>query len=200
MSDEKAEMNNRMTKAGIIMISGESTKQQISALADGELPEAEAEDIIAVLRQSGKADWDVYHQIGDVLRNEAMAQPLSAGFSAQLAMRLAAEPPLLAPGIRRGKRDHTRWSLAVAAIAATLVGFVIAPHLLHDTAVDQAGSTTAAGAISHAAVIAQSDLAISDRREAVLNEYLRIHQSSHPSIYGATQLARPVDLNRATDH
>src|SRR5690606_1097531 len=38
-------------------------------------------------------DWELYHRVGDVLRSEELAAPLSAGFAARMAARLDAEAP-----------------------------------------------------------------------------------------------------------
>ncbi|MEV4778783.1 sigma-E factor negative regulatory protein [Burkholderia sp. LMU1-1-1.1] len=66
--------------------------ENISALADGELPHSERELAFAALDTvEGQAAWRAYHLTGDVLRDEADGT-LSAGFSAALAARLAAEP------------------------------------------------------------------------------------------------------------
>jgi sigma-E factor negative regulatory protein RseA len=74
------------------------TQEQISALLDSELGDAHIEGTLASLRRSeGRTTWDVYHQIGDVLRSEDMAQDLSLGFTARLLSRLDEEPPILAP-------------------------------------------------------------------------------------------------------
>ena len=76
----------------------ELSKQQLSVFADGELPKQEVPEVMAALRAAEhKSDWDIYHQIGDVLRSDTMAAPVSARFTESLAARLAAEPPLLAP-------------------------------------------------------------------------------------------------------
>ena len=206
MSDEKVELNNRITKAENVMARGELSKQQISAFADGELPDHEVEATMkALTAPGGQLDWDLYHQIGDTLRSETMAIPLSAGFADRFAARLADEPPLLAP--RRRFRDRLSQVLpvAVTAMAAALTGFVIAPQLMRDEADDHAVPTTVAETISHASVIAkadiaQSEIASSDPSAPAINDYIRIHHSSHPSLYGATQLARPVDLNSPSDH
>ncbi len=68
--------------------------ENISALADGELADSERELAFAALGSAqGRAAWQAYHLIGDVLR----AQPhgvLSAHAAAALAERLAAEPAL----------------------------------------------------------------------------------------------------------
>ena len=188
------------------MASGESSKQQISAFADGELPDHEVETIMAVLKASdGRSDWDMYHQIGDTLRSETMALPLSAGFTAQLSARLAAEPPLLAPRRRLRDRLAQVWPVGVTAMAAALTGFVIAPQIMRDGSPDPVAPATVAEAISHAAVIAKADIApsnvnASEPHVPAVNDYIRIHHSSHPSLYGTTQLARPVDLNSSSDY
>ncbi len=183
----------------------ELSKQQVSAFADGELPDHEVDAAIAALRApGGRSDWDIYHQIGDTLRSEPMAAPLSAGFSDRFAARLAAEPTLLAPKPRLRDRLSVGWPVAAAAMAAALTGFVIAPQIMRDDAVDRVVPTTVAEAVSHASVIAQADIPRSDiaasQASANASDYIRIHHSSHPSLYGTTQLARPVDLNSTSDH
>ena len=68
--------------------------ENISALADGELPHSERELAFAALDTAeGQAAWRAYHLTGDVLRDEADGT-LSDGFGAALAARLAAEPAL----------------------------------------------------------------------------------------------------------
>lgn len=192
------------------MARGELSKQQISALSDGELPDHEVDAVIkALTAPGGRSDWDVYHQIGDVLRSEAMAQPLSAGFSDRFAARLDAEPPLVVPRLRLCDRLRERlpqvWPVSATVMAAALTGFVIAPQLMRDDARDRAVPTTAGETVSHASVIAKADIASSgiassEASAPAVDDYIRIHHSSHPSPYGVIQLARPVDLNSASDH
>lgn len=206
MSNKKEVLNNLITKAGNVMARGELSKQQISALADSELQDHEMEAAIAALRVSGsRSDWDIYHQIGDTLRSQTMVTPLSAGFSDRLAARLAAEPPLLAPKPRLSERLSQAWPVAAAAMAAALTGFVIAPQLMRDDAADTSISAKVEEVVSHASVIAKTDVFLSDIArsevpEGAINDYIRIHHSSHPSLYGATQLARPVDLTKSSEH
>lgn len=193
-------MNNWITKAGNIMGTGELSKQQISAFADGELPNDEVPAVMALLRATERtADWDIYHQIGDVIRAETMAAPLSVRFNETLAARLAAEPPLLAPKPRLVDRLRPAWPVAAAAMAAALTGFVIAPQLMR-TDVPNSTVITAAESVSHNSVIAKMDLPASGDDTYALNDYIRIHHSSHPSLYGAAQLARPVNLKTDSDH
>jgi len=76
-------------------------REHISAFKDGELPEADIELALAAMHGSdGQLAWELYHRIGDALR-EAEAPSLSAGFAERLARALAAEPaaaPLAAEG------------------------------------------------------------------------------------------------------
>jgi sigma-E factor negative regulatory protein RseA len=74
------------------MDTNKKNREYISALMDGEIPDADLELAMAALGgPGGEQVWDVFHQIGDVLRAEATPE-LSAGFSARLAARLADEP------------------------------------------------------------------------------------------------------------
>src|SRR5437762_6110765 len=75
-------------------------KEQVSALMDGELDEGAAGDAISALRGEGGGAgealeaWRIYHLISDAMRDTRL---LSAGFTARVAERLAAEPTVLAP-------------------------------------------------------------------------------------------------------
>jgi sigma-E factor negative regulatory protein RseA len=74
------------------MDTNKKIREHISALADGELPTSDIELAFAALHTAdGQQAWEVYHRIGGLLRGEASPE-LSAGFSEQLADRLANEP------------------------------------------------------------------------------------------------------------
>jgi len=74
------------------------TRELVSALCDGEIPDVDQELALAALDgDDGRQAWDLYHQIGDALRagealRTANAPGLSAGFARRLAARLQAEP------------------------------------------------------------------------------------------------------------
>ena len=86
-------------------------REHISAFADGASPAADVELALAALQgDDGRQAWGLYHLIGDVLRAEA-GPPLSPGFDAALAARLAAEPW---PGKRVASSE-------VAAVAPAVV-------------------------------------------------------------------------------
>ena len=184
------------------MASDKVTRQDISALADGELDAGQARKIIIALRDSEQRNtWSVYHQIGDSLREQQMVAPVSAQFSTRMAARLEAEPTILAP-VGLLKRVQT-WPAALAAIAAAVMAFVLAPQLSsfwspatqhellaassHPTLVNisQADAKLAANT-------AQSREQASQRRAAEVDDYIFAHQSAYPSLYGTAQLARPA--------
>ncbi len=66
--------------------------ENISALADGELASSEMELVFAALdTPEGRAAWNVYRQIGEVLRSDRCGAELGADFEVRMAARLAAE-------------------------------------------------------------------------------------------------------------
>lgn len=72
--------------------------EKISALADGALDQNEMDALLKQLYSgSGRQAWDTYHLVGDALRSDDLATPLSADFDARFAARFASEPVLMAP-------------------------------------------------------------------------------------------------------
>lgn len=123
------------------------SREQISALADNELAESRIDSALAALRQPNQqAVWDIYHQIGDVLRSEDMAIAMRPDFAARMAARLEAEPVILAPSLadrsvasqqteidkRRGANSRFRRFAVpgVVAAAAASVVLITAPQLM----------------------------------------------------------------------
>lgn len=124
-----------------------SRQEQISALLDGELSQPECDTVLASLAaQDGKQAWDMYHQIGDVLRSDDLAVNLSAGFSSRFSALLDAEPVVLAPKSRplterpelpavaanggAMAKPRFSWNVTIASMAAAAaVAFVMAPQV-----------------------------------------------------------------------
>lgn len=78
----------------------EMTQEQISAFTDGELVVGHVDIALAALcQESGRAIWDVYHQISDVLHSDDSPCMVSPDFSARFAARLAVEPTIIASAI-----------------------------------------------------------------------------------------------------
>jgi sigma-E factor negative regulatory protein RseA len=111
----------------------DSTKERLSALADGELDAAGSTAPCAAWTRDAqlRADWHAWHLIGDVLRSEDLASDPrhDRAFCAKLRSRLQAEPVVLAPmptiaeaASRRFDRQARpgRWT-AAGAVAAGLV-------------------------------------------------------------------------------
>lgn len=74
------------------MYTNRKLREHISALMDGELPDADQELALAALQEAdGQAAWELYHLAGDTLRTAGVPD-LSPDFRARLAARLAAEP------------------------------------------------------------------------------------------------------------
>jgi len=128
---------NRPTAAGYQMDTNKKIREYISAFADDELPDGDLELALAALREDdGRQAWDMYHRIGDALRDDAGTSELSPGFAARLADKLAHE----ATPLRRAAARPAGPTAALAAIAptvlpgadtvngASLAGQAVAPH------------------------------------------------------------------------
>lgn len=193
----------------VVMKTNEISREQISALIDGELSGPQIDAALAAMRQSDlHAEWDLYHQIGDVLRSDDMAIPLSPGFSARFADRLEAEPTIIAPAIqsipsqaeKNSSHGLKRWAIPsmITAAAMAAVAFVTTPQLMvalkGDAGLDQVSSIAAAPAASGEGT---GMLAVSRSvpegvvlRDARIDDYLLAHQRFSPSVYSSAQYAR----------
>jgi sigma-E factor negative regulatory protein RseA len=196
----------------------EKTQEQISALADDELSDSQVEVALAALRDpEARADWDLYHQIGDILRSDDMAISLSEGFSARMAARLEAEPSIVAPQaaprpavghpamIERVKR-FAMPGMAAAAVATAV--FMTAPQMLVAKKDSGSGAGPAVAMVAAkpapavvavpvavgAAVSAEREVAAAEQGEVLrdprIDEYLMAHQRFSPSVYSSAQYAR----------
>lgn len=124
-------------------------REQISALADSELADSHIDVALTALNQADERDaWDVYHQIGDVLRSDEMAITLRPDFAARMAARLEAEPTIIAPVHHTsnasrpscatvpvkdasGKRALKRFALpGMIAAATATIALMTAPQLM----------------------------------------------------------------------
>lgn len=200
-----------------MMETGKLSCEQISILADGELEDEQVNRALHALRDPAQhATWTLYHQIGDALRCEQMATPLSADFSARMAARLDAEPTLLAPrqtaqvpaasGLVASLRRLSHSSGTWAAVAAAALAFVLAPQMLptQQHAPQFARAPAMPGNTAPAAMLAEAkqagQLDVPGRRAAEIDGYILAHQTAYPSLYGSAQLARPATLNEEPAH
>lgn len=134
----------------------EELRDVLSAFMDGEA------DMPAFLTRSPDArrDWDTYHLIGDVLRSEALAHPVSTRFSQELRQALEAEPPVLAPRRRPFQRVVGRYAAPGAALAIALVAvtWMAQPYISPTKSSLQAG-TQSSGALASASMPVDAGLA-----------------------------------------
>ncbi|WP_062113739.1 sigma-E factor negative regulatory protein [Collimonas pratensis] len=203
------------------------TQEQISALADGELSSAYIDMALAALRQAESRDtWDVYHQIGDILRSDDMALNMSSDFSARMAARLDAEPTIIAAplavtaqpseqiavgggqpvhiSVAAGRRSIKRFALpGMAAAAVAAAAFIISPQL---AVVSAPASAPAAVATPQLALASNAgDVRVMTHagevlRDSRMDEYLSAHQRFSPSLYSAAQYARPAKFAPDADN
>lgn len=173
-------------------------QERVSVFADGETSDEQFDVALADVRgEEGRASWALYHQIGDLLRSDEMAQPMSAGFSASMAARLAAEPALVAlarPAHRRRSGLRRIALPGMLAAAAAAVAFVGTPQLM--VAMHGAPATGATVAVISDSGVSRTALDVNAARAGAvlrdqgINEYLMAHQRFSPSVYSSAQYAR----------
>lgn len=197
-------------------------KEQISVLLDGECNRVEFDVALTALRRrDAQADWEIYHQIGDVLRSDAAELSMSCDFTARLFAQLEDEPIVLAPAaatigmpiaaatdmpIRRSRRRYALSGLVAAAAVAT-VAFVTTPQLMvanggavapavAELSTPNVAATSAVLAAPVAVVAAATDgkagpVVLRDPR---IDDYLFAHQRFSSSVYSSAQFARSANF------
>jgi sigma-E factor negative regulatory protein RseA len=176
------------------MEKNQKNQQHISALMDGELDSELLPSVISSAYQaSGREQWDIYHQIGDVLRSEEMAYNPTNNFSKRLAIQLANEPSFIAPPKRSGIHRLSKWPATAAAAAAVLTGFVIAPTIIHWPAETHVNASLS---IPSADELVVADRQSSNADSMKLQNYILWHQSSTPSLYGLRAIGHPASTTR----
>lgn len=145
-------------------------ESRISALADGELDHEEANAILVSAREQTELQqkWNMYHLIGDSLRQTA---PLSPDFTARFAGQLAKEPTVLAPGrLLPNRRPLIAFSAAASVAAVSLMAWVAL----------QFNPQSDLGATARAVVPETSTANTSS--EINVNGYLTAHQEYSPAV------------------
>ncbi len=166
------------------MTSSDNDNAQISLFSDGELDRRQVGECLIRMRDDdARATWDVYHTIGDVIRSDAMAAPLSEGFAARFAARFESEPVLLAP---RGRRwsGIGAWTTTLAAVAATGFGFFVAPTLFHrqQLPIPAASAQSSGVPVSHGSLLAEATQG--NPSSDAQADYIRLHHASYSPWYG----------------
>ncbi|MDB5992230.1 MAG: histidine kinase [Herbaspirillum sp.] len=141
----------------------ELSKEQISAFADGELSDAQADVVLASLRtEQGLAAWNAYHLIGDAARSDETAVAMSPDFFSKFSARLDAEPTIIAPAHadRQQQARATTGKLmmrrfAIPALALSLAAAIVIILQPQPAAVVATGATgTAVTGVATAATSA----------------------------------------------
>lgn len=180
-----------------------TSAEDLSSLMDGELESSAVTRACGHWRdaQDARAQWHVYHLIGDVLRSEDLASSAArdASFLAALRSRLADEPVILAPSIPAAaapdevsRRQRRSWAtpVAVAAgfvvVAGTLVVTQMAGGLSSRGAQPDAVLATSAGSLPVVVTSSDAASAVEEPPSVVLNgrlvrdvrldEYLAAHK------------------------
>ncbi|MBY0574951.1 MAG: sigma-E factor negative regulatory protein [Undibacterium sp.] len=109
--------------------------EDLSSMADGELTDAQMDALLGNLKhgESGalRTSWDLYHQIGDILRSDDLDVPLSHQFSQKISARLAQEPSILAPQAKtKATRSYAPYAAITSLAAMLMVAFVMAPQII----------------------------------------------------------------------
>ncbi len=164
-------------------------ESRISALADGELDHEETNAILVTARDLPELQqkWNMYHLIGDSLRQTS---PLSPDFNVRFAGQLAKEPTVLAPRRFLPRRTPLIALSAAASVAAVSLVAWVALQFNHESG---------AGSASHI-VVAEASTA-SAPSGININGYLAAHQEySHaaqpPRHYQHASLEKSGDGGR----
>ncbi len=186
---------------------GPATREQLSALADGELDGAGVGHACAGWHADAeqRSAWHAYHLIGDVMRSDDLASDVArdAAFLGALRARLALEPVVLAPAglvrpaaaqaASRAAVRSGRWSwMAPTAVAA---GFVAVAGVLVVTR--SAGPVQSAPAVtSLATATPQAVLPIVPVVPVVATTVTAEPAAELPVLVANGKLIRDVQLDR----
>lgn len=157
--------------------------EQLSALMDGELDEADVPLVLARLRASEdrRQDWSDYHLVGDALRGSTR---LESDLTARVMEALLEEPVVLAPA-RVPRQPVLQRTLAMAASVA---GVALVSALVWS------GRPVAVAEVAQIPASAQVPPQLAS---ANLQAYLVAHQTHAPSasVQGAAHYIKTVSVD-----
>jgi sigma-E factor negative regulatory protein RseA len=185
MEMNQAKSGNDGSLDSTMMIDELNQREQISALADGQLQEDEWRDAVSfACGDEGRSTWELYHLVGDVLRSSELARPANPDFMTRLREQMAQEfisprpaEPLVTvvapPGLEQAANASIfRWKMvagvaslaAVAAIGWTSLATLQGPGQMLG---GQLASAPARSAVPAAPVVAVVD---SDGQQVMLRD------------------------------
>jgi len=170
--------------------------EKISQLMDGDLDAYEADALLKRLKSDAslRESWQVYHLVGDALRQE---HGLTGRIAARVSERLEQEPTVMGPRFTASRRV-VRYAMSAAAGAAGLavVAWLALGGLPVNVTSQQLAGTPDAAAVAQQAMVesvtAQST-ALAAETDAV-DEYLLAHRSvsDFRTMQGTPPYVRPV--------
>jgi sigma-E factor negative regulatory protein RseA len=146
-----------------------SGDERVSALMDGELSDEEAASMLSELKSDEvfMRHWRDYHLIADAMRGRPQ---LSADFEARLSARLAQEPTVLAPIMKR----HWKPGSLALSVAASFSAVAIVALVVMQAPAEQSINARQLGSVARLAAVPKGNA-------AGVNEYLVAHQEFSPS-------------------
>jgi len=182
-------------------------KEQISALMDGECHDQELNQTLASLRvESHQNNWEIYHQIGDILNSNESSIKLSSDFNARFNAKLqdcvAFEPGRFTASRKMSTHFNSKFAYALAAMLA-LATILVPQFAGHDGA--EVGAPYIAGQFMSANYADRSKTSLSTvasnkkldssrsesqttmLRDPLIDRYLAAHQRYSNSMYSAVE-------------
>lgn len=167
--------------------------EQISALMDGELSDAEGVRQIELLGRSDECreTWTRYALIGDALRGG-----LHPGYARRVETRLQAEPTLLAPKPMDTEHQRNRRFAVPAAAAAAAVAVIAGVAFVGWVALPMFHATQPAQMAGGPLPVAASNVTADE--PANVGNYIMAHQQFSPSnaMQGVAPYVRLVSEDR----
>lgn len=168
-------------------------EEWLSAYMDGELDDASGgvgaarlPAHLATVR--GRADWDLYHLVGDVVRTPELAVSVSTGFHQRFLAALEQEAPIVAAPRRKVSRHFmTRYGFPGLAAAAAVASVTwIAQPYFGGQGMPVEFSASTQQATAPAVVQASSQAAV--RREQPVDVSLSEYLDAHRQIAGRSAI------------
>ncbi|MET3107191.1 sigma-E factor negative regulatory protein RseA [Oxalobacteraceae bacterium GrIS 2.11] len=175
-------------------------REKISSLVDGEYGAHDLDLLITALHgDASKKDWEIYHQIGDVLNSDHLSISISPDFNRQMDALLASEVTYFNSRRKLLDRFNHRITYASAAMIA-LMAILVPKFAGHDGAEVSAPYITAQLPAFGTALQAQSGSVVTASqidtptagrprmlRDPSIDSYLAAHQRYSKSMYSAVE-------------
>ena len=122
---------NGISSGAVVQDNG-SLNENVSAMLDGEVGHLSSEELTAAIEDEfTRASWVRYQMIGEVVRESALHRGretlIDSSFAEKVRIEIDAEPTVLAPTGRIGKRERPSYlqPLAGVALAASVAGIAV---------------------------------------------------------------------------